>query len=80
METQSTVTSKGQVTIPQSVRERLDIKTGDRLIWYVDGERLVARKPKRLLDYRGWLGKALPQEEEERLMMKGIAEDEGFDA
>ena len=27
----STVTSKGQITIPKNVRDHLDIKTGDRI-------------------------------------------------
>lgn len=32
----STITSKGQVTIPRTVRERLNWKTGDRLDFTVD--------------------------------------------
>jgi AbrB family looped-hinge helix DNA binding protein len=32
----STITSKGQITIPRTVRERLDWKTGDRLDFTVD--------------------------------------------
>lgn len=33
--TKSTVTSKGQTTIPKSVREELGIRTGDVLEWDV---------------------------------------------
>lgn len=32
----STITSKGQITIPRAVRERLSWKTGDRLDFTVD--------------------------------------------
>ncbi len=32
----STITSKGQITIPRTVRERLNWKTGDRLDFTID--------------------------------------------
>ncbi|MGH7343157.1 MAG: AbrB/MazE/SpoVT family DNA-binding domain-containing protein [Candidatus Rokuibacteriota bacterium] len=32
----STITSKGQITIPKAVRERLDWRTGDRLDFTVE--------------------------------------------
>lgn len=38
------VTSKGQVTIPKEVREILGIIDGDRLIFLVEGDRVVMRK------------------------------------
>ena len=37
----STLTSKGQITIPRAVRERLGIRQGDRLEFALDGERVV---------------------------------------
>jgi antitoxin PrlF len=41
----STITSKGQVTIPRSVREELGLQTGDRVVWslHEDGS-VVVRK------------------------------------
>jgi AbrB family looped-hinge helix DNA binding protein len=39
-----TVTSKGQVTLPKAVRDRLGVKEGDRVIFEVDGERAVVRR------------------------------------
>jgi AbrB family looped-hinge helix DNA binding protein len=37
----TTVTSKGQVTIPSEVRRALDIRAGDHLIMTVDGDSIV---------------------------------------
>ncbi|MGH9498169.1 MAG: AbrB/MazE/SpoVT family DNA-binding domain-containing protein [Terriglobales bacterium] len=39
----SKVTSKGQTTIPQEIREALRIKPGDRLEYSVDGDRATIR-------------------------------------
>lgn len=46
MELFARLTSKGQVTIPQPVREALALKEGDRLIFTVEGDRAtLARTP-----------------------------------
>ncbi len=37
----STVTSKGQVTIPAEVREYLGIKTNDKIVFVIDQEGIV---------------------------------------
>ncbi len=37
----ATVTSKGQITIPKEVRQTLDIKEKDRLLFLVEGDRLT---------------------------------------
>jgi len=39
----STVTSKGQTTIPDKIRKALRIKPGDKLEYEVDGERATIR-------------------------------------
>jgi AbrB family looped-hinge helix DNA binding protein len=40
----STITSKGQVTIPKAIRERLGLAVGDTLEFTVDDEgRIIAR-------------------------------------
>ncbi|HLV89165.1 MAG TPA: AbrB/MazE/SpoVT family DNA-binding domain-containing protein [Candidatus Sulfotelmatobacter sp.] len=56
----SSVTSKGQVTIPQEIRNRLGLSTGDRVDFVIEGDRTVIR-PSRgdenpFEKYRGALG------------------------
>jgi antitoxin PrlF len=40
----SKVTQKYQATIPQAVREKLEIKKGDRVIFEIKGEQVVLKK------------------------------------
>jgi len=55
---QSTVTSKGQTTIPKELRDALGIKEGTPLRWTLDNGVLTVRaKTKRLEDFVGILGK-----------------------
>ena len=41
----STLTSKGQVTIPKEVRERLGLREGDRLVFRFDDEGNLLVRP-----------------------------------
>ncbi len=43
MNPSSSISSKGQVTIPQEVRLRLGLQEGDRVEFVVDGERTLIR-------------------------------------
>jgi len=36
----STITSKGQTTVPKEVRDALDIGPGDKITWEVNGRRV----------------------------------------
>lgn len=46
MDVRARITSKGQVTIPKSVREALDLREGDDLVFRVERTRaLVAKTP-----------------------------------
>ena len=55
---QSKVTSKGQTTIPQEVREYLRLKPGDRINYVLDNGlvRLIP-KNRNIADLAGFLGK-----------------------
>jgi len=59
----STVTSKGQTTIPQSVRKALRIKPGDRLEYSLENDRVTIRVHPGLRSLKGVLaskkGKAM---------------------
>lgn len=54
---ESTVTSKGQTTVPAQVREQIGAAPGTRLVWHVmpDGTILVRAKTRSLLDLAGTL-------------------------
>jgi antitoxin PrlF len=47
------ITSKGQVTIPKSVREALDLREGDDLLFRVERSRAVIGKTPDLLGLAG---------------------------
>jgi len=53
----STLTSKGQTTVPKAVRERLGLKPGDRLEFVVqdDGTALMVPATLRVADLTGCL-------------------------
>ena len=54
---ESTLTAKGQTTVPQQVREALGAKPGTKLLWYLlpDGSISVRMKSKSILDLAGML-------------------------
>jgi len=66
----STITSKGQLTIPKQIRDRLGLKPGDRLAFDIeDGSmRLRVEKRSTLEDLRGSLSaeRRYPGREAER--------------
>lgn len=53
----STLTSKGQVTVPKSIRDGLGIKTGDRITFTVmpDGVVIMRAKTRSIKDLAGIL-------------------------
>ncbi len=63
---ESTITAKGQTTVPRQVREQLGVGPGTRLVWHVmpNGTLLVRAKTRSLLDLAGSLrspdGKRVP--------------------
>lgn len=53
MDTRAKITSKGQVTIPKSVRDALQLKEGDELLFRVERSRAVIAKMPDLLALAG---------------------------
>ncbi|MDR2838083.1 MAG: type II toxin-antitoxin system PrlF family antitoxin [Azonexus sp.] len=54
---ESTITAKGQTTIPADIRAQVQAKPGTRLVWSVmpDGTIIVRAKTKSILDLAGML-------------------------
>lgn len=54
---ESTITAKGQTTVPAEVREQVNAAPGTRLVWTVtpDGTIVVRAKTKSILDMAGAL-------------------------
>lgn len=59
MQTDATLTSKGQTTIPKPIRDSLDMKAGDRMTFTLmpDGIVLMRVKNKRVAEIAGLLHK-----------------------
>lgn len=53
MDLAAKVTSKGQITIPKEVRDRLGIAEGDQIVFRVEEHRAVLAKTPNLLDLAG---------------------------
>jgi len=54
---ESTITAKGQTTVPQQIRDSIGATPGTRLVWHVmpDGALIVRAKSKSVLDLAGVL-------------------------
>jgi antitoxin PrlF len=54
---ESTVTTKGQTTVPLQIRQRIGAAPGTRLVWHVmpDGGVIVRAKSRSILDLAGSL-------------------------
>jgi antitoxin PrlF len=73
---QAKLTSKGQITIPKQVRERLNLRTGDRVEFTMEGDDRVLLRPARgsVLDLEGSLHRpgsaAVPLDEMDRVIRR----------
>jgi AbrB family looped-hinge helix DNA binding protein len=63
-----TVSTKGQITIPLSLREKYGIQAGDKLLPEIHETGFFVKKPKNIFDLEGFLsGVHIPDDEEELL-------------
>lgn len=56
----TTMTTKGQVTVPREIRDRLGLKSGDKMVFTMlsDGTVVMRPKTRRLADLAGTLTRA----------------------
>lgn len=75
----STVSSKGQVTIPQEVRERLGLRAGDRVEFVTEGDRVVLQPSRPGINtFRQYIGAfpAFKTREEINAWVRELREDD----
>ena len=53
MDIAAKLTSKGQITLPKSVRDALGLAEGDQIVFRVEGSRAILARTKNLLDLAG---------------------------
>ena len=64
----STVSTRGQITIPVSIREKYDINVGDKLLFEASEEGLLLKKPIDFFSLEGCFSLGhIPDNEEELL-------------
>ena len=74
-----TITSKGQLTMPKELREKLALKPGDKVYWtYEDGGVMIRPKNRPIMDLAGFLHdpgrKAMSDEELETAVGDAVAQ------
>lgn len=81
MKYSSTISSKGQVTVPQEIRTRLGLETGDRVEFVIEGERTVIQPSRSgsnpFEKYRGIAGPFPGGEEGINDWVSNLRDDEG---
>ena len=65
---ESTMTRKGQVTIPKAIRDRLGVKEGEKVLFVVRDEEVVLKVVKgTILDLRGSVQPSVHPEDFEKI-------------
>lgn len=75
---ESTITAKGQTTLPKAVRNALDVRAGDRVRYFIldDEVRIVPLRPvHRLFGLLKYDGPPVTIEDMERGIAEGACED-----
>lgn len=53
---ESTITAKGQTTLPKEVREQLSLQPGDRVRYLIHGDEVRILRPRKAMSLCGMLG------------------------
>ncbi|MDA2926374.1 AbrB/MazE/SpoVT family DNA-binding domain-containing protein [Acidobacteria bacterium AH-259-G07] len=54
----ATVSTKGQITVPKALREKLGLRAGTRLEFHIEEGKLVAQKVVEKDPFETWVGRA----------------------
>lgn len=57
----SVVTQKGQVTIPKEIRNKLNVKHGDEVVFDVEDEKVILRKKGKNTRFHQYIGYLKPK-------------------
>ncbi|MFH1092248.1 MAG: AbrB/MazE/SpoVT family DNA-binding domain-containing protein [Pseudomonadota bacterium] len=68
----STISAKGQITLPAHIRKKLGLKPNDRVLLETMNDAIVIRRAADFFELEGFLGKALPGDEEKKTAAKAI--------
>lgn len=74
---ESTITSRGQTTVPKAVREALELKAGDRVRYTIEGSAVRIRPLRPISRLRGTVqyeGPTLSLEDMDRAIAEGACE------
>lgn len=76
---ESTMTSKGQTTVPKEIRQQLNLRPGDKVFWHLEAGRIVLRaKTRSINDMAGMLHRPgqrpVTLEEMDEAIAEGAAE------
>jgi len=67
----ATVSSKGQITLPARLRQKLGIKPNDKVMIETSRDTLVIKRIRDFFELDSFLGDALPESEERGGMLRG---------
>ena len=69
----STISEKGQITLPARMRRRLGLKPRDAVAIETVGDAIVVRRAVNFFELNGFLGQALPADIEKKRMQDAVS-------
>ena len=69
----STISTKGQITLPVGLRKRLGMKPHDRVLIDATADAIVIKRAVDFFELEGFLGKSLPEAEERKRMLHAVS-------
>lgn len=70
----STVSIKGQITLPSAMRKHLGIKNNDKVVIEEKGDLIMIKKAPDIFDFEGIIKKSASLDKEREGAMKGASE------